>query len=196
MLHGGSAILDASAPPVIAAAASVPAGRRYGLLGGRCAVSPICSFIRPQKVPMHASSRQQVRRDMDCRIPGSPSWPIGPQGLLRLLSRTMPDFPMMRCAFLWPILVSSAASSGMRQARSSFVSLPSTIYEAPFRPWPAAGRNRAVSRFRIGCAECGVQVSLSPRSRSSLLWASPSSPLPPACASAGAGTRSSLSFNM
>ena len=131
-----------------------------------------------------------------CRIPGSPSWPIGPRGLLRLLSRTMPDFPMMRCAFLWPILVSFAASSGMRQARSSFVSLPSTIYGAPFRPWPAAGRNRAVSQFRIGCAECGVQVSLSPRSRGSLLWASPSSALPPACASAGAGTRSSLSFNM
>lgn len=38
---------------------------------GRCAVSPICSFIRPQKLPMHALSQQQARLDMDCRIPGS-----------------------------------------------------------------------------------------------------------------------------
>ena len=40
-------------------------------LGGRCAASPICSSIRPQKLPMHALSQQQARLDMDCRIPGS-----------------------------------------------------------------------------------------------------------------------------
>ena len=34
-------------------------------------MSPICSSIRPQKLPMHALSRQQARLDMDCRIPGS-----------------------------------------------------------------------------------------------------------------------------
>ena len=39
--------------------------------GGRCAASPICPSIRPQKLPMHALSRQQARLDMDCRIPGS-----------------------------------------------------------------------------------------------------------------------------
>lgn len=38
---------------------------------GSCAVSPICSFIRPQKLPMHALSQEQARLDMDCRIPGS-----------------------------------------------------------------------------------------------------------------------------
>lgn len=35
---------------------------------------------------------------------GSPSWPIGPQGLLRFLSHTMPNFLMMRCTFLRLIL--------------------------------------------------------------------------------------------
>lgn len=34
-------------------------------------MSPICSSIRPQKLPMHALSQQQARLDMDCRIPGS-----------------------------------------------------------------------------------------------------------------------------
>ncbi len=70
MLHGGQPS-QALLPPVIAAAVDVPAGRRHGPLGGRCAVSPICPFIRPQKLPMHALSQQQARLDMDCRIPGS-----------------------------------------------------------------------------------------------------------------------------
>ena len=154
-------------------------------------MSPICSFIRPQKLPMHALSQQQARLDMDCRIPGSlglfgcrregqapgPATCVqnGPLCHLGLLAR--PDCPLPLRGFLpsWqslmhpslnrseqtgdPVLTSSTASSGMRQARSSFVNLPSIIDEAPFHPWPAAGRNRAVSRFRIGCAEYGIQVT-------------------------------------
>ena len=70
MLHGGQPSWTLL-PPAIAAAVGVPAGRRHGPLGGRCAASPICSSIRPQKLPMHALSQQQARLDMDCRVPGS-----------------------------------------------------------------------------------------------------------------------------
>ena len=42
------------------------------------------------EVPVHGIGRHL----------GLPSWPIGPQGLLRFLSHTMPNFLMMRCTFL------------------------------------------------------------------------------------------------
>lgn len=111
-----------------------------------------------------------------CRREGQAPGPAicvqnGPLCHLGLPAR--PDDPLPLCGFLpsWqrlmhsslnrseqtsdPVLTSSTASSEMRQAHSSFVNLPSTIYGAPFHPWPAAGRNRTISRFRIGCAEYG-----------------------------------------
>ena len=46
------------------------------------------------EVPVHGIGRHL----------GLPSWPIGPQGLLRFPSHTMPNFLMMRCTFLRLIL--------------------------------------------------------------------------------------------
>ena|GEM_PF-2025329 len=57
-----------------------------------------------------------------------------------------------------PILVSSAASSGMRRARSSFASLPSTIYEARSLRGPLPG---GIELFRD--SESGVR-NAGPRS--------------------------------
>ena len=84
-------------------------------------MSPICSFIRPQKLPMHALSQQQARLDMDCRIPGSlglfgcrregpgpwagPCVQNGPLCHLGLLAR--PDGPLPLHGFLpsWQCLM-------------------------------------------------------------------------------------------
>ena len=122
-------------------------------------MSPICSFIRPQKLPMHALSQEQARLDMDCRIPGSlglfgcrregqapgPATCVQNGPLCHLGHLARPDCPLPLRGFLpsWqslmhpslnrseqtgdPVLTSSTASSGMIQARSSFVNLPSII---------------------------------------------------------------------
>lgn len=94
------------------------------------------------------------------REAGSPAWAKISPGLSpswqRLMHSSLNRFEQTSDS----VLTSSTASSGMRWARSSFANLPSIIYGAPFHPWPAAGRSRTVSRFRIGYAEYGAQVNI------------------------------------
>ena len=69
MLHGGQPSWTLL-PPAIAAAVGVPAGRRHGPLGGRCAVSPICY------APCLPSAPPSVPRSSRCmHCPSSrPAW--------------------------------------------------------------------------------------------------------------------------
>lgn len=126
----------------------------------RCLTWGASVFVRAPSIL--ASFQRQAARSMrlqPMREAGSPAWAKIPPGLSPSWQRLMHPSLNRSEQTGDPVLTSSTASSGMRQARSSFVNLPSIIYGAPFHPWPAAGRNRAVSRFRIGCAEYGVQVT-------------------------------------
>ena len=126
----------------------------------RCLACGASVFVRAPSIS--ASFQRQAARSMrlqPMREAGSPAWAKIPPGLSPSWQSLMHPSLNRSEQTGDPVLTSSTASSGMRQARSSFVNLPSIIYEAPFHPWPAAGRNRAVLRFRIGCAEYGVQVT-------------------------------------
>ena len=79
-------------------------GRSQRSLAIDLGLTPQALDQRLKSKTMKVETLCQTAAQLVGRNLGLPSWPIGPRGLLRFLSHTMPNFLMMRCTFLRLIL--------------------------------------------------------------------------------------------